>query len=256
MVYKKIGPAQLEKLDRAKIKIGTSGFMYRHWKGIFYPEKLPSSSWLEHYSLFFPVVELNVTFYRLPNPRTFLQWEKRAPDYFTYILKLSRVITHRKRLRVESEDIERHLSNYRKLGGKLELVLVQLPGNLKADPVLLREFMEKLPEDINFSFEFRDPSWWKDGIFNLLRENGHGIVITDWKGMPQEYPEGFSIYYVRRHGPTSRYASSYTKEYLDALAEKLVELPGKKYALFNNDFRGYAVENAYYLQQRVISLML
>ncbi len=256
MVYKKIGPAQLEKLDRAKIKIGTSGFMYKHWKGIFYPEKLPTSSWLEHYMLFFPVVELNVTFYRLPRPQTFDQWKKRAPGYFSYILKLSRTITHRKRLKVEVEDIERHLSNYRRLGEKLELVLVQLPGNLKADIGLLSEFLEKLPSDISFAFEFRNPSWWESRILNLLISKEHGIVITDWKGMPQEFPEGFEIYYIRRHGPASRYTSCYTREYLDSLGEKLLQLPGKKYALFNNDFRGYAIENAYYLQQRVLSLML
>ena len=255
MVYKKIGPTELERLDRAKVKVGTSGFVYKHWRGIFYPEKLPQSSWLEHYMLFFPVVELNVTFYRLPKPETFIQWKNRAREYFSYILKLSRIITHRKRLKVAPEDIERHLGNYRLLEKKLELVLIQLPGNLKYDIGLLKNFIEMLPMNIEFSFEFRSPSWWREDIFELLRERGMGIVITDWKGMPDEYPEGFVIYYVRRHGPTSRYSSSYTEEYLDSLAERLVSLPGRKYVLFNNDFGGYAVQNALYLQQKIVSML-
>ncbi len=255
MVYKKVGHSQLERLDKAKIRIGTSGFSYPHWKGIFYPEKLNQSSWLEHYMLYFSIVELNVTFYRLPKEETFISWRKRAKPYFSYIVKLSRTITHLRKLKAKREEIERHLKNYRILDNKLELILVQLPSSLKFDIELLKNFLSFLPEDLSFAFEFRSPTWWNEKAFCLLKEKRAGIVITDWKGMPDEYPEGFSTYYIRRHGPTTRYSSNYPKDYLDSLAERLVSLPGRKYALFNNDFHGYAIENSYYLREKVLSLL-
>lgn len=252
MVYKPFAPSQFSALDRAEIKIGTSGFSYRHWKGVFYPSGLPAESWLEHYMLFFPVVELNVSFYRLPSENAFISWRKRAKDHFSFIMKLSKIITHNKRLKCGEEDLERHLQRYRLLQERLELVLIQLPGAFKKDLKVLENFLSLLPSDLRFAFEFRHPSWWKEDCLDLLRSKGIGIVITDWKGMPEEYPEGFSIYYIRRHGPEKRYASRYSEEYLNHLADRILSLPGRKYVLFNNDFKGYAVENAYYLQRTVL----
>ncbi len=251
-MFRRLTEREAELLRAEGIIIGTSGFSYKHWKGRFYPRGLPQSQWLEHYMLFFPSVELNVSFYRLPSPEAFLSWEKRAKPYFSYVMKLSRVITHRRRLRVEQEELNRHLERYKFLGEKLEAVLVQLPASLKSDSGLLRDFLGLLPEGVRFAFEFRNPDWWKEGVFELLRRAGAGIVITDWKGMPEDYPPDFELYYIRRHGPSSRYTSRYSEEYLDRLAERLLALPGTRYAFFNNDYMGFALENAGYLQRKVL----
>ncbi len=251
-MYKPLIPSEFSALDRAKIKIGTSGFSYRHWKGVFYPAGLSPDMWLEHYMLFFPVVELNVSFYRLPSEDMFRSWRRRAKQHFSFIMKLSKIITHNRRLKCSKEELERHLSRYRLLEDKLELVLVQLPGSFKKNLEALEGFLKLLPPDLKFAFEFRNISWWDEDVFRLLKEHGAGIVVTDWKGMPEEYPEGFSIYYIRRHGPAERYASRYSEEYLERLADRLLQLEGIKYVLFNNDFAGYAVENAYFLERAVL----
>ncbi len=251
-MFRRLTEKEAALLRSRGILIGTSGFSYKHWKGRFYPPALPRSQWLEHYMLFFPTVELNVSFYRLPSVEAFLSWKKRARSYFTYVMKLSRIITHRRRLRVEQEELERHLNRYRLLGDKLEAVLVQLPGSLKRDLPLLLGFLELLPRDLRFVFEFRSPDWWDEDVFEILRRTGSGIVITDWEGMPEDYPPEFTVYYIRRHGPTSRYTSRYSEEYLDHLARRLLALGGRKYAFFNNDYMGFAVENAHYLQRRVL----
>ncbi len=254
-MFKRLTDAQFHLLRERGFIVGTSGFSYKHWRGRFYPQGISPSLYLEHYMLFFPSVELNVSFYRLPSQGALLSWKKRAKPYFTYVMKLSRIITHRKRLRVEREELFRHLDRYRLLGEKLEGVLVQLPSSLKKDLSLLSYFLKLLPDDIRFFFEFRNPLWWDEEVFHLLRSKSAGIVITDWKGMPEDYPPDFTSYYIRRHGPTSRYTSRYSEEYLDRLAQKMLSLPGRVYAFFNNDYMGFAVENAFYLQRKLLSML-
>ncbi len=255
LVLRRLTEKEAFRLRERGLIVGTSGFSYKHWKGRFYPYGISPSLYLEHYMLFFPAVELNVSFYRLPNESAILSWKKRARPYFTYVMKLSRIVTHRKRLMVDRQELFRHLDRYKLLGEKLEGVLVQLPSSLKKDVSLLERFLNLLPSDVSFFFEFRNPQWWDEEVFALLRNYSAGIVITDWKGMPEDYPPGFSSYYIRRHGPTSRYTSRYTEDYLDELARRMIALPGRVYAFFNNDYMGFAVENAHYLQRRLLSML-
>ncbi|MEV6634535.1 DUF72 domain-containing protein [Actinoplanes sp. NPDC051470] len=230
--------------------IGTSGWQYRDWKGAFYPDKLPQRLWLERYAESFATVEVNNAFYRLPEKSTFEGWRKRTPADFSFAVKMSRYLTHIKRLKEPAEPVARFLSRAAGLGDKLGPVLIQLPPTMRADPAALDETLRHFPADVRVAVEPRHPSWWTDQVRDVLGEHGAALAWADRRGRPQSplwVTAGWS--YVRFHegraNPWPRYG-------VKALDSWLSRLPGRgeAYAYFNNDQHCAAVADTSVLARR------
>lgn len=157
---------------------GTSGFAYKEWKGSFYPEDMPASGMLQYYAERFPAVEINNTFYRMPAASVLEGWARDVPDGFTFVLKASQQITHRRRLKDAAEPVEYFFRSAETLGARLGPVLVQLPPNLKQDVERLEEFLAILPARRRVAFEFRHASWFDDRTFDALRRHGAALCIA------------------------------------------------------------------------------
>ena len=147
-----------------RVRIGTSGWVYAHWRGVFYPSGLAQSRWFAHYSTQFGTVEINNTFYRLPGEGVFDRWREQAPADFVYAVKSSRFITHVRRLADAAASVNLILSRARRLGSSLGPILYQLPPNWPANPRRLAEFASLLPPDLSHVFEFRDADWFQEPI--------------------------------------------------------------------------------------------
>src|SRR5207248_9955965 len=150
------------------ITIGTSGWVYPHWKGLFCPRALKEKDWFAYYAARFPTVEINNSFYRLPSEKTFRSWRAQAPPGFIYAVKASRYITHLKRLKDPKDPVELFWSRARLLGEPLGPGLFQLPSRFPADPRRLQPFLATLPKPMKAAFEFRDLSWETEVVFGLL----------------------------------------------------------------------------------------
>jgi uncharacterized protein YecE (DUF72 family) len=227
-----------------KAFVGTSGWQYRHWAGRFYPKGLPTSRWLEHYAGFFPTVEVNATFYRLPRRETVERWSAIVPHRFVLTMKASRYVTHIRRLRDCAEPIERMRAVFEGAGGHLGPVLFQLPPTFRADVDLLGSFLEALPAGMRSAFEFRHPSWFTDAVARVLDEHGVALVHGDRPRTRVEVPNVGGWSYLRFHqGRTasSHYPRTKLAEYADALAEAG---PKEAFVYFNNDTGGAAPEDA------------
>ncbi len=159
--------------------VGTSGFSYKAWKGSFYPEDLPADKMLAYYSERLKSVEINNTFYRMPNRKTLAGWAERTPDAFKFVLKASQKITHRKRLKDVSEELDYLIPTMGELAGKLGPTLVQLPPNFKKDLSRLEGFLDLLPPGFQAAFEFRNESWFDDETLKLLTDRGQALVASD-----------------------------------------------------------------------------
>ena len=160
-----------------KIRAGTSGWSYKEWKGFFYPEKLPAKDMLRYYSERFPTVEVNNTFYRLPNLTTLEGWLAQVPEDFSFVLKASKRITHDKRLKDVGDSVEYLLRTSGTLGSRLGPFLIQLPPNMKKDVPRLRDFLAIFPA--RAAFEFRHTSWYDDEVYQALRERNAAWCIAD-----------------------------------------------------------------------------
>lgn len=237
-----------------KYCVGTSGFHYDHWSGLFYPEDLARTGWLKFYSNQFNTVELNSTFYRLPSEKAVASWRIITPPDFVFSVKVSRFITHIKRCRNVVEPVAKFVERARILGKKLGPLLYQLPANMKRDEKTLGEFLEILPEDLNHVFEFRNESWFQPPVFAILRRYNAGFCLYDMPGIttPLTMTAGFA--YVRFHGSRRLYGSDYSNEELAGWAKKLASLDSPTtYIYFNNDTGAYAVKNAKTLRNMVTS---
>jgi uncharacterized protein YecE (DUF72 family) len=234
--------------DHGEVRIGTSGWIYKHWRRVFYPEDLTVKEWFGFYSESFDTVEINNTFYRLPPPEVFRAWGRQAPPGFLYAVKASRFLTHMKKLREPADPLDRLLRGARQLGAHLGPILYQLPPHWHCDVARLRDFIACLPPDLDHVFEFRDPTWYTDAVRRLLDDNGMGFCIHDLRGSPSPRWVTGRLAYVRFHGPTAlAYAGCYSHVQLAGWAEQIVEFQNggrDVYVYFNNDNRGYAVANA------------
>jgi uncharacterized protein YecE (DUF72 family) len=229
--------------------IGTSGFSYTHWWGVFYPEKLPQARWLEHYARQFSTVEINNSFYRLPSERTFQGWRERTPAGFLFAVKASRFITHVRRLNDAQEPLETFLSRARNLEEKLGPVLYQLPPSMERDEGLLQAFLALLPEDLQHVVEFRHQSWYEEKVYAPMRRYNTALCIHDMAQSESPVVATADFAYVRFHGTTSRYAGNYSNGQLEDWAKRIKELASSSnlkavYIYFNNDIEGHAVNNA------------
>ena len=238
--------------------VGTSGWSYRHWVGKFYPEDLKSHQFFQYYARHFSAVELNSSFYHLPREATVRNWLQKSPEEFRFCVKLSRFITHQKKLVEFQEPLERFFTIFHPLQPKMGPVLIQLPPSLAFETERLQPFLKYLQEyysPYRFAVEARHKSWDSREVAEFLGRYEVALVYADSGGrFPTfDYPVT-EFAYFRFHGPGRLYASNYSREQLAEFAEKIRELleEGKAvWAFFNNDVGGYAVENAQMLQELV-----
>jgi len=234
--------------------IGTSGWIYPHWKGIFYPQELPQSRWFDHYARHFATVEINNTFYRLPKGATFDRWREQAPEGFIYAVKASRYITHLKHLRDCAEPLERFLGRARRLRDHLGPILYQLPPHWGANPGRLEEFATLLPQDLIHVFEFRNRRWFIEPVREILERYGLGFCIFSLPGVECPLWVTGKTVYIRFHGSGWAYGGRYSREELSPWAERIRDFLAQGYDVyvyFNNDAFGYALENAQEMRELI-----
>jgi uncharacterized protein YecE (DUF72 family) len=227
--------------------IGCSGWEYKHWRGDFYPAELPKSRWFEHYASVFDTVEINNTFYRLPEETTFAAWAARAPAGFTYAVKASRFLTHMKKLKDPEEPLDRLFSRMRPLRAHLGPVLYQLPPGWKLDRARLEHFLQALPQGIQHVLEFRDPSWYADDVLEMIERYGVSLCLHDMAGSATGRQRVGPLVYSRFHGASGHYSGAYSTDRLESWAAWLSEARrggADVYAYFNNDVGGHAPRNA------------
>lgn len=232
--------------------IGTSGWTYKHWRGAFYPPDLPQAQWFGYYARHFDTVEVNNTFYRLPEEGTFEAWRAQAPRGFVYAVKASRYITHAKKLKDPEQPLARLLDRAAHLGPSLGPILYQLPPNWRLNLERLEAFLAILPGDRAQVFEFRDPSWFAEEALGLLERYGVGFCVSDLPGAESPLRATGALAYIRLHGPARAYEGAYDERRLRLWATRARELMrGRRrlYVYFNNDAHGHAVRNALRLKE-------
>jgi uncharacterized protein YecE (DUF72 family) len=239
-----------------KIHIGTSGWSYKDWKGLYYPEKLKATEWLTFYAKQFDITEINTSFYHLPKPQTVINWAEKVPKKFRFCPKLSRYITHMKKLLEPEEPLQRFFDVFDNIKDRLGPVLVQLPHMVKFDPERTEHFFNILKtaySDYDFVLEFRHDTWLQDDALRLMERYNIGLVISQ-SGVGFPYSEIITSknIYVRFHGPAKLYASPYTDEMLQGFAKKFkkwIKDGHTIWVFFNNDWHGYAINNAEKLKE-------
>jgi uncharacterized protein YecE (DUF72 family) len=164
--------------------VGTSGYSYKEWKGIFYPEKIPAKDMLRFYSERLSTVEINATFYRMPQPSMLENWKEQVPPTFRFSLKAPQRITHFKRLNETEEETKYFLETVSLLADNLGVVLFQLPPNFKKDLPRLQAFVNQLPQQPRAAFEFRHPTWFDDDVLEVLRSRNHAFCVSDTDDLP------------------------------------------------------------------------
>jgi uncharacterized protein YecE (DUF72 family) len=236
------------------IRIGCSGWSYAHWRGVLYPGSLSTSRWLEIYAESFDTVEINATFYRLPTVRTVEGWAARTPDDFLFAVKASRYLTHVKRLRDLVEGVQRMDACIEPLRrtAKLGPVLWQLPPDFPRDDDALASALDSLTPG-RHAFEFRDPSWFADDVYDLLRRHGAALVVADRApGDASPWVDTAPWSYLRFHSGRGR-NGNYSARELRAWADRVASGTGDVFAYFNNDWQGFAIDNARTLRALVAS---
>ncbi|HKE59009.1 MAG TPA: DUF72 domain-containing protein [Pyrinomonadaceae bacterium] len=167
--------------------VGTSGYSYKEWKGNFYPEKLAAKDMLQYYGTRLPAVELNNTFYRMPQAAMVESWKSQVPDSFRFSVKASQRITHFKRLKEAGGETKYMLETVSALEDRLGVVLFQLPPNMKKDLERLEAFLGELPTTAPAAFEFRHPTWFDDDVLDLLRRHNRALVVSDTDDLPANH---------------------------------------------------------------------
>jgi uncharacterized protein YecE (DUF72 family) len=226
------------------LAIGTSGWQYRDWRPGLYPAKLPQRLWLEHFAAAFQVVEVNNAFYRLPERNTFQQWRDRTPDDFRFAVKMSRYLTHIKRLKEPAEPVDRFLSRAEALGDKLGPVLIQLPPTLRVDVAALDETLGRFPSHVRVAVEPRHDSWWIDEVRDVLKQHGTALCWADRRSRPlTPLWETADFDYLRMHEGRAKPWPRYGRSALSGWLERLS--PDRPvWVFFNNDPGGAAVTDA------------
>jgi uncharacterized protein YecE (DUF72 family) len=221
-----------------ELRIGCSGWSYKHWRGSFYPQRLPHKQELAYYASRFDTAEINGSFYRLPSEAAVQGWAERAPPGFLFAWKASRYITHNKKLNDCADSIALVFGRMAPLGDHFGPVLFQLPPNLHFNPERLAAFLELLPADRRCTFEFRHPSWYVAETFEILKSAGASLCISDHHDAPSPWEVTAPFVYVRGHGPGGRYFGRYDPEELKRWAAHIRAWRGEGrdvYVYFDND---------------------
>ncbi len=230
---------------RVRVLPGTSGFSYKEWKGSFYPEDLPNAEMLRFYAERFPAVEINNTFYRMPKAALLAGWAEQVPEHFRFVLKASQRITHHKRLKEASEEVDYFLRVASTLGDRLGPVLFQLPPNLKKDLPRLSAFLEALPPATRAAFEFRHASWFEDDVFEALRSRGAALCIAEDEDLaaPLVATAGWGYLRLRRQ--------DYGDAEVDAWAERIrAQAWDEAYVFFKHEDSGTGTRLAARMRER------
>jgi uncharacterized protein YecE (DUF72 family) len=235
----------------AQVHIGTSGWHYNHWRGPFYPEKLPAARMLDFYITHFDTVELNNSFYKLPSVEAFANWRRSTPPGFCFAVKASRFLTHNKKLKDPESALQNFLPRAEALQEKLGPILFQLPPRWRVNVDRLREFLQALPRRHRYAFEFREPSWNTEAVYDTLRRHNAAYCIyeLDCFHSPLEVTADFA--YVRLHGPGGKYQGCYSPSTLREWAGRIAQWNKLRaiYIYFDNDQAAYAAQNALALKR-------
>jgi uncharacterized protein YecE (DUF72 family) len=229
-----------------RIRVGTSGWVYQHWRSLFYPDHLRQSDWFAYYARLFDTVEINNSFYRLPSAATFAAWREQAPPDFMYAVKASRFLTHMKKLRDPEEPLQRLFERVRCLGVTLGPVLYQLPPRWQVNLSRFEAFLAALPQGYTHVVEFRDASWLIDAVFRLMERYCVAHCIHDMQ--PLKIPARITAapVYLRFHGDPA-HGGDYQETALETWAQQIRDWRDQGldvYVYFNNDIGGYALEDA------------
>ncbi len=227
--------------------IGTSGWQYRDWRDRFYPKEVPQRSWLEYYVERFQTVESNNAFYQLPKRETFAGWATRTPDDFIMAVKMSRYLTHIKRLKEPEEPVQRFMDHASNLGAKLGPVLLQLPPTLKADLGLLDDALDRFPPSVRIAVEFRHVTWFTEDTRKLLERRGAALCLADrWSKPVTALWRTAEWTYLRLHEGAATPHPCYGRSALRTWAGRLAAEWGDNdiFVYFNNDPRGCALRDA------------
>ena len=237
-----------------QIRIGCSGWQYKHWRNDFYPPGLPQSQWFARYAQHFDTVEINNSFYRLPPPETFSKWREQAPAQFLYAVKASRFLTHMKKLKDPEEPLSRFFESARELGPKLGPVLYQLPPLWSVDVDRFEHFLRALPKGYRHTVEFRDTSWYDERVYALMRKHQVALCLHDMAGSASGRLVVGPFVYVRFHHGTKKYGGRYSDARLDEWADWLTDRVRDGldvFTYFNNDTGGHAPRDAVRLRDRL-----
>jgi uncharacterized protein YecE (DUF72 family) len=237
-------------------RIGCSGWSYKDWRGVVYPADAPPRTWFSHYAELFDTVEINNTFYRLPDASTVDAWAEQAPEGFCYASKVGQFGSHRKKLRDPAPWLARHLERVDRLGSHGGPNLLQLPPRWGRDAPRLDEFLAVAPRRIRWAVELRDPSWVHEEVFEVLERHGAALCIHD---LLPDHPWRLTTdwTYLRFHGPRALrepYHGAYGARRLRPVADQIgswLATGVDVYAYFNNDWDGNAVRDATRLREEI-----
>ncbi len=235
------------------IHIGTSGWNYDHWQGPFYPDDLEQDKWLDYYCQHFNCVEINNSFYQLPDKKTLQHWQETVPDGFQFSMKASRYTTHMKKLKDPQDSTQKFFDRARELKS-LPVILFQLPPRWNRNIERLKNFIQALPDKYRYTFEFRDQSWWHDEVYELLEKNDISFCLYELAG--ESTPEILTsdLVYIRLHGPQDAYQGDYHKNTLKKWRNRFLEWQENDkeiYCFFDNDDSGFAARNALELKELI-----
>jgi uncharacterized protein YecE (DUF72 family) len=237
------------------IRIGTSGWHYKHWRGPFYPQKWPADRMLSFYVQHFDSVELNNSFYHLPRQSSLEQWRDRTPEDFCFAVKASRYLTHMRKLAQPEAGLDRFLPLIETLGDKQGPILFQLPPHWSCNPDRLAHFLTVLPPSNRYAFELRDPSWHVPEVYRLLERHNVAFCIYQLAGFVSPLLVTADFAYVRLHGPQKKkYRGSYSAQALRKWTQHIRGWESSLkavYVYFDNDQAGYAALNALALRRRL-----
>ena len=239
-----------------ELRIGTSGWHYDHWRGPFYPDDLAAEHYLGFYAERFDTVEVNHSFYQLPEASSVAAWREAAPAGFRFAVKVSRYLTHMKKLKDPEAPLTSFLERVTPLGERLGPLLFQLPPNWHVDLDRLAAFLEMLPAGVRAAFEFRDPTWFDDAVYELLDRHGAAFCIYDLAGTESPHVVTGDLAYVRLHGSGAAYEGGYTKRMLSGWAgacSAWLRAGRDVFVYFDNDARAHAPADAGALKEMLES---
>jgi uncharacterized protein YecE (DUF72 family) len=231
--------------------IGCSGFYYRHWRGLFYPDDLPQRLWFEYYCSHFNTVELNTTFYNFPKEAFLRSWHERSPADFLFTVKAPRLITHYKKFAdCKTVCAEFYDVILKGLKEKTGTILFQLPPSMPRTEVKLSEILGCLSNEFSNVIEFRHQSWWTDQVYDELSKHDITFCGISHPTLPDKLIHNTEVLYYRMHGTPRLYASLYSRDNLESISAQIMATKAKKvFVYFNNDVNAYAVQNATALKE-------
>lgn len=231
--------------------IGCSGYNYREWKGMFYPEGLAQSKWLQYYCQHYTTVEINASFYRFPTGKSLKSWYDKTPAGFRFSLKGNNQITHYKKFK-DTQVLINELYEVASAGlkDKLDCILFQLPPSVKYTPEMLDRIVSQLNPAFKNVLEFRDAGWWNKDVYEVLKSHKLIFCTSSYPGLPEDFVTTADTAYVRLHGNTELYKSNYSDQELKQLRDAVNHSNVKEaFIYFDNTWGGNAISNAKTMEQ-------